>query len=375
MVPSPPECLTNLVSRSVAIAEKLLPAKLLVRPRPDKGESLLGYIHRVGELNGLTSLRWISSMLSEVGALGIPDHKLRMLAESVGIDQEDLSILTSRPKATQMANILLFMGAYVPAALFRRKRSAICVECLRGRAATPAIWDFRLICACVRHRRWLIDRCPKCDRALNWHRELLLRCRCGNDLTLRIRDDHEPPEAVMDFTKALEGELSGELPFAEDPTAKFPVFMAGRLVADSIKSFQRTRDYVRFRCDHEKMQVPRSTRTHSLDMATILTMSEVLIDWPASLYAEMHRFEKATRMENCKFSLIGNSEISSIVNSIYRILLRFKAIIGEDCVESAYQGFCDKNSVIIYDHKSILKPRFIRAVPKRSDNLVELVAD
>lgn len=359
----------------MAIAENLLRARLLVRPRPDKGESLLGYIHRVGELNGLTSLRWISSMLSEVGALGIPDHKLRMLAESVGIDHEELSILTSRPKATQMASILLFMGAHVPAALFRRKRSAICVECLRGRAATPAIWDFRLICACVRHRRWLIDRCPKCDRALNWHREHLLRCRCGNDLTLRIRDDHEPSDAVMAFTKALEGELSGELPFAEDATAKFPAFMAGRLVADSIKSFQGTREYVRFRCDHEKMQVPRSTRTHSLDMATILTMSEVLIDWPAPFYAEMHRFEKANRMENRQVSLIGNGEISSIVTSRFRILRRFKAVIGEDCVESAYQLFCEKNNVIIYTHRNILRPRFMRAVPKRSENPVELVAD
>lgn len=281
-------------------------------------------------------------MLSEVGVLGLPDHKLRLLAASVGIAPEDLSTLTNQPKLTQTANVLQFMGAYVPVGLFRRNRSAICAECLRGRAATPAIWDLRFICVCVRHRRWLIDRCSKCDHALNWRRELLLRCRCGNDLAQGNRNDFEPPEAVLAFTKALESELSGGLPFDGEAAAKFPSFVAGRMVADSIASFQRTRRYVTLWCDREEMDLPRSTVGHCLDMAAVMIMSKVLMDWPASLHAEM------------QFPLISRREISSVVTPLNKLSLRFKEVVGADCVKSAYRKFCEENNISICDHRNFV---------------------
>lgn len=335
----------------MATAEKLRPAKLLVRPRPDKGESLLGYIHRVGELNGLTSLRWISSMLSELGVFGIPEEKLQVLAESVGIDPEDLSTLTCRPIATQMANILLFMDAYVPMTLFRKERSAICVECLRGRNATPAIWDLRLICACVRHRRWLIDTCPKCSRTLSWRRELLLRCPCGNDLASIGQSSFEPPEAVLIFTKALEGKLRGELPFEEEAAARFSCFATERLVADSIGAFQRVRSYILRYCDRDGMEVPRSTLSHCIDMATVLSMSQVLIDWPAPLHAVLRPWSKVTGAENNQSPWISKSDPMSIITPLHPLLRQFREVIGEECVRSAYRQFCEQHKITTYGYQ------------------------
>ncbi|WP_150985347.1 TniQ family protein [Cupriavidus basilensis] len=339
-----------MVNRSVATAEEQRPVKLLVRPRPDKGESLFGYIHRVGELNGLTSLRWISSMLSEAG-LSIPDHKVQLLAESVGIDPEDLSTLTCRPIATQMANTLLFMDAYVPVALFRKQRSAICVECLRGRDATPAVWDLRLICVCVRHRRWLIDTCQRCGCALSWRRENLLRCRCGNDLTCSIQSNFDPPEAVLLFTKVLEAELRSELPFAEEAAARFSCFTTGRLIADSIAVFQQARSYVLWWCDQERMEVPRSTSSHCIDMATVRTMSKVLIDWPAALHAELRRCLKTTRAESYEFALIGKSEPMLTITPLHRLPRHLREVMGDGCVKSAYLEFCEQHKIAANDYR------------------------
>ncbi len=259
----------------MAIANKLLPARLLVRPRPYEGESLFSYVHRVGELNGLTSLNWAPSVLSKLVSFGVQSHRPQLLlAESVGIDPEVLSNMTCRPKPTELQHVVQFMNAEIPKKLFRRTRSAICVECLRERKATPAIRDLRMICACVRHRHWLIDTCPKCGCTLDWRREQLIQCVCGNDLTNRVDSQVEAPVSVLVFTKALEDWLRNDLPFAEARSRGFQRFVEDWLVADFVSLFQSAERYVR-RWDGEEVEMPPSTENHRLDMVTVLTMSYV----------------------------------------------------------------------------------------------------
>ncbi|MCA3187825.1 TniQ family protein [Cupriavidus sp. EM10] len=264
---------TKLASHSVATLNRLLPAKLLVRPLPYKGESLFSYVHRVGELNGLTSLNWAPTVLSKLVSFGVQSHlPMLLLAESVGIDPDLLSSMTCRPRSTALGHVVEFMNVDVPKKLFRRTRSAICAECLREREATPAVRDLRVICACVRHRKWLIDMCQECRCTLDWRREQLARCGCGSDLTRRIRNDIEPPESVLVFTKALEDWLRNDLPPAEERSRGFQRFMEDWLVADSIQLFQSAERYVR-RYDGEQMTQLASTENHCFDIRAVLTIS------------------------------------------------------------------------------------------------------
>ncbi len=262
----------------MATAKKLFPARLLVRPRPYKGESLFSYVHRVGEVNGLTALSWAPSVLSKLVSFGTQSHRpYLLLAELVGIDPEVLSSMTCRPRATGLPHVVRFMNVDIPKKLLRRTRSAICIECLRERDATPAVRDLRVICACVRHRHWLIDTCPKCSCTLDWRREYLIRCGCGNDLTRNDQSDLEPPENVLTFTKALEDRLRNDLPFAEECAGGFRHFMTGWLVSESITLFQSAERFVR-RYDGGEMEIPRSTVNHRFDMAAVLTMSQILVE-------------------------------------------------------------------------------------------------
>lgn len=144
----------------------------------------------------------------------------------------------------------------------------------RCHLATPAVRDLRVICACVRHRQWLIDMCQKCGCTLDWRRQQLVRCGCGNDLTRGVRSDLEPPESVLVFTKALEDWLRNDLPFAEERSRGFQRFMEDWLVADSIQLFQSAERYVR-RYDGEQMKQLSSTENHGFDMRAVLTMSYV----------------------------------------------------------------------------------------------------
>lgn len=290
-------------------------------------------------------------MLSEVGVVGIPEERLQLLAESVGIDREELSTLTCRPIATQKADILLFMDAYVPVTLFRKERSAICVECLRGRSTTPAIWDLRLICTCVRHRRWLIDVCPKCRRPLNWRREHLLLCQCGNDLTSSSRSSFEPPETVLLFTKALECRLRRELPFDEEAADRFSCFTADRLVADCISAFQRMRSYLVRWCDRDGIELPRSTRSHCIDMATLLSMSQVLIDWPAPLHAVLHPWSSVSGVDNNQSPWVSQNGTKPIIPPLHPLLRQFREVIGEERVRAAYGQFCEQHKITTYGYR------------------------
>lgn len=267
--------LTKRASRSVATAKKLHPGKLLVRPRPYKGESLFSYVHRVGEMNGLTALSWAPSVLSKLVSFGTRSHRTHLLlAELVGIDPEELSSLTCRPRPTEVPHVVRFMNVDIPKKFFRRTRSAICVECLRERDATPAIRDLRLICACVRHRHWLIDTCSKCGCTLDWRREHLARCGCGNDLTRGVHKDFEPAESILIFTKKLEDRLRNDLPFAEGRAGGFRNFIAEWPLSESFTLFQSAERYVR-RYVGGEMEVPHSTDNHRFDMAAVLIISQV----------------------------------------------------------------------------------------------------
>lgn len=248
---------------------------LLVRPRPYDGESLFSYVHRLGELNGLISLGWAPLVLSKLVSFGMQSHRpLLLLAELVGLDPEHLSSMTCRPRPTELQHIVRFMNVDIPKKLFRRTRSAICVECLRERKATPATWDLRMICACVRHCHWLVDICPDCNCILDWRRERLLRCCCGSDFSNWLERQVEAPTSVLIFTKALEDWLRNELPFVEGQSKGFQRILEEWFIADFVSLFQSAERYVR-RIDEEPPDMPRSTESHRFDMTAVLIMSHV----------------------------------------------------------------------------------------------------
>lgn len=310
--------------------------RLLVRPRPEKGESLLGYLSRLGELNGLVDIKWEASLTTGIHLGEISHETLTKLGSAIGLAPEELAELSYRSQPRPSSGKWLFMGRSFWYNDFRIGRSVVCTECLSEHHAAPAIWDLRLICACVRHQQWLIDSCPSCHTRLGWRRRSLLRCRCHYDLRRRDTPRFRPSKAVLAFTQALEDALRGDLSVGSTALGyeKDPIVFA-------LVVFERAKRYVVNYPSEAEQVLPLSTSQHRLDMQSVACLAPVVINWPDALNAMLHR-------------LISDPDrhVWGMFNSVdFRLRFTeaeirvFRSIMGGKCVSDVIRIFLQQHPV------------------------------
>lgn len=154
------------------------PPLLVIHPKPEPGESVLGYCLRLGEENGFNDLRWLKYVL---GASRRKDVKgLPGLEHLTGHTTRLLSKLYGPAPAK--------LGQYSESRLglkvtyWNSKLRRWCPQCLAQHAVWKAEWTLSLQVACPIHKRLLHERCPACLNKLTWTRGGLLSCHCGADL-------------------------------------------------------------------------------------------------------------------------------------------------------------------------------------------------
>lgn len=156
---------------------------LVVAPRPEPTESLMGFILRLTELNGYPSTSYLLATMgkhayqSTVGRLDAEG-----LAGMVGLDQGDIDRLTHRPTERPRAFVRLY-GQDLPCYEVNLRLQKVCALCLLEGRPCEAFWDLAQASVCPIHRVALITHCPGCSKALIWARTSVRRCRCGTDLT------------------------------------------------------------------------------------------------------------------------------------------------------------------------------------------------
>lgn len=166
---------------------------LLVRPKPEEGESFIGYIVRLTELNGYDTPSWILS-LSDIDYMELqwnftfmfsrPD-RLEEFAEITGNQVSDLTSLLYLPASSKdrvgIEGEYNFYGAFLNRSIIRPHCPKVCPKCLKESGYARRVWDCSLVTACPIHACMLIDTCPKCRRRLKCVRKRLSICSCGCD--------------------------------------------------------------------------------------------------------------------------------------------------------------------------------------------------
>lgn len=167
--------------------------KLLVRPMPEEGESFIGYIVRLTELNGYNTPSWILS-LGDIDYMELqwnftfvfshPD-KLKKFAEITGNQVSGLTSLLYLPADSRerlgFEGEYDFYGAYLNRSIIRPHCPKVCPKCLKESGYARRVWDCSLVTACPIHACMLIDTCPKCRRRIKCVRMRLSICSCGCD--------------------------------------------------------------------------------------------------------------------------------------------------------------------------------------------------
>lgn len=167
--------------------------KLLVRPKPEKGESFIGYVVRLTELNGYDTPSWILSLCGidymelqwKFTFVFSLSDKLRNLAELTENPITNLTSLLYLPTGSRerygIEDEYNFNGAFLNRSIIRPHCPKICPKCLKESAYARRVWDCSLVTACPIHECKLIDVCPKCKSRIRCVRNRLSVCSCGCD--------------------------------------------------------------------------------------------------------------------------------------------------------------------------------------------------
>lgn len=204
-----------------------------MRPKPQPGELLSGWVARLALANGLAprSLLMILTGDDAAGGLGArpdvhldancPGGVLATLSRGAGIASGEIAGLSlDAARRSGRPSLLALLAARRPdwlrplavgsdraAAQFNRRAGlcgdgalAFCPECLRETPWARRWWRFVLARICLRHGCRLLDRCPRCRRSWAPHRiarlQPLTACHaCGADLARAATQGVTPDEA------------------------------------------------------------------------------------------------------------------------------------------------------------------------------------
>lgn len=174
--------------------------KLLVRFAPMPGESTTGYLLRLSERNGFSSLL-------DLDLLASGEHGVDGLAR-VGSMLPGLSLQPLRGQVSHFRHLRTADPGALGAKYWNGHRPRYCPECLAERPGWRAAWDLTLMTACPVHRTRLRDCCPACKQPLLWKRRSICLCNCGRSLTQAASETATIAEIAVGayLSSALTGE-------------------------------------------------------------------------------------------------------------------------------------------------------------------------
>lgn len=146
---------------------------LLMRPRPELGESWPGYLCRLADRNALAGVAGLVRVLKV--------SKGVLLCAQLASEPTEFALDVSDPSK----------GALIAALVVGRSwRSRICPICVDNEnPISLARWDEPLALRCVQHDCMLIDRCDRCNAIIRHDRPFLASCACGKRFRTMVAQD------------------------------------------------------------------------------------------------------------------------------------------------------------------------------------------
>lgn len=164
--------------------------RLLKTEKLKPGESLMGLILRLTEMNKYETPSWIM----EAAGLNIKQLHftcsflfdkavdLTRLSLLTNVDLDALTSLTYPPVDESISTLRnLFSGNPIPKYVISSGYPKICPGCLLESSYCRMAWDLAVVTACPSHWCGLIDECPNCKRRVRWVRKRVSICPCGLD--------------------------------------------------------------------------------------------------------------------------------------------------------------------------------------------------
>lgn len=171
--------------------------RLVRHPLPNSTESFQGYLLRLVEANGHTSVgRTFAFAGLTRSDLSWTALDLTKLAQTIGRPVETLEAIAYKRRDDDDRTFRI-LGHPVAFQDLSLSNSKICPQCVDELGYVEATWDLDLFWGCPVHRRSPFWFCPRCDRRVPGNRRGMLICRCGTPMQNEPKQELSPESVAL----------------------------------------------------------------------------------------------------------------------------------------------------------------------------------
>lgn len=157
--------------------------KPLIFPKSHADENPVGYLIRLSELNKYGSYRWLVENENRVAIFSSHRRLVELFKKYKWTDYES--------ENNNVQDLVSMSLVY-----FIRDTLRYCPLCISENNYYRIVWQLRVEVTCSKHRVWLEDLCPVCNKPLGIALSKISECHCGADIR-----DAKPIEASLDVLK------------------------------------------------------------------------------------------------------------------------------------------------------------------------------
>jgi len=188
------------------------------------GESLIGYIIRLTELNHydkpsrVLALAGLPNIFSTTPTAPVD---LTLLANLAAVPLEELQRRTypALKSSALPVRVVSFFGHPVAHSIIRNETTKVCLICLQEFGYCRAVWDLLPVTTCPLHGCLLMRHCPKCQNRVSSKRRKLCVCDCCN---FDWRNSKPTTVAAREIRLAQRVHELNQLPTSTSKDASFP---------------------------------------------------------------------------------------------------------------------------------------------------------
>lgn len=292
---------------------------LVITPTPHNDESMMGFLLRTTEINGYRSP---FTLLSYCGLSESQTRNIRPSINNVsklyGRAPEKFTFIDNNLHGNDIGSKEWnLMGHPLRSIYINVKDARICPECISDDGYISQFWYLRHACACPKHARMAIYKCPKCDKGLSWCRPGLLTCSCGHDLTDE-RGEDIVDKSVLTMLTLLDSKLHGGL--SDHPDLQKHGFPIAELETMSLNTLIGIIHRLQPRKPTRTSKNKSDTAEGEGNLQKTLTMTlkiayGILSGWPQGLYDYLENLP-AHKVNAESYSLLR--QFQSFYNSFFR---------------------------------------------------------
>lgn len=155
-------------------------------------ESGSGYALRMVRRNGLTFNDLVRAFASP-GHKSVPHNAGGKVAFAFGATPARVFAALPQLYRERGKTLARFKDhAFTRSYHIRQTRPQVCGQCISQLGRALCAWDISLFTACPRHKCYLVDKCPACDRPVSWRRPDIGRCWCKSNFASWDLREAEP---------------------------------------------------------------------------------------------------------------------------------------------------------------------------------------